>query len=55
MPILTRIIQGLVAGAIPAAIGGFMGGKIGEECTKLGKGIKEARSNPHQVLSSSVE
>jgi MFS family permease len=37
--IALRAVQGLGAGVIPAAAGGYLGGQLGEEYTPMGKGL----------------
>ena len=37
--ILLRAVQGLSAGVIPAAAGGYLGGQLGEKYTPMGKGL----------------
>jgi DHA2 family multidrug resistance protein len=37
--ITMRVLQGLGAGVIPAAAGGYLGGQLGEKYTPMGKGL----------------
>ena len=37
--IAMRVVQGLGAGVIPAAAGGYLGGQLGERYTPMGKGL----------------
>ena len=37
--IAMRVLQGLGAGVIPAAAGGYLGGQLGEKYTPMGKGL----------------
>ncbi|WP_438983168.1 MFS transporter [Vulcanococcus sp.] len=37
--IVMRVLQGLGAGVIPAAAGGYLGGQLGENYTPMGKGL----------------